>query len=236
MSATAASPSYPCQSCRVRDSAICATLDDDELRDLNKIVSSVHLDAGQVVFSEGDDSTYLFNVVSGVVRLLKLLPDGRRQITGFLFSGDFLGLSVADTYAYTAEAQTEAELCRFKRTELLKLVDRYPKLEHRLLRLASNELSEAQDHLLLLGRKSSSERVLSILFKLAERQGQRDPDGIFIDLPMTRGDLADYVGLTIETVSRTFTRLRKEGMIETPDVRSVYIPKAAERAYRQGDY
>ncbi len=99
MSGTAASPNFPCKTCQVRDKAICSALNDNELRELNKIVTSVELGAGGIICHQGDTSTYLFNVVSGTVRLLKLLPDGRRQIVGFLFPGDFLGLSIGDEYS-----------------------------------------------------------------------------------------------------------------------------------------
>ena len=131
MADTAASPQFPCQTCEVRDKAICAALDDDELRELSAIATAVTLEAGGSAFFEGDRSTYLFNVVTGALRLSKLLPDGRRQITGFLFPGDFLGLSIENEYAYSAEALTETSLCRFDRASLTKLLERFPKLEHR---------------------------------------------------------------------------------------------------------
>lgn len=236
MSVTAASPDFPCQRCEVRDKAICSALDESQLRELNEIATSVRLEAGDTVFAEGDDSTYLFNVVTGSVRLLRLLSDGRRLITGFLFPGDFLGLSIADVYGYTVEAQKDVSLCRFERTRLLEMVERFPTLEHRLLRLASNELTEAQGHLVLLGRKTAMERVTTVLLMLAERVGQKESDGIYIDLPMSRGDLADYAGLTIETVSRSILRLCREGVIDLPDKQSIYIFKAAELAARSGDY
>jgi CRP/FNR family transcriptional regulator len=236
MSDTAASPKFPCQTCEVRDKAICAALDDDELRALNRVATAVKLDARRTVIHEEDDSTYLFNVVIGALRLSKLLPDGRRQVTGFLFPGDFLGLSIADVYAYTAETLTETTLCRFRRADFAEMVERFPNLEHRLLELASNELVQAQDQLMILGRKNATERVASVLCKLAERIGRSDGGGMKLDLPMTRGDLADYTGLSTETVSRVMTRLREAGAITTPDIRSVYIPEAKEFALRTGDY
>ena len=154
MTETAASPHFPCQTCEVRDKAVCATLHDDDLRQLSSIATAVKLDARGTVFFEGDDSTYLFNVVTGAIRLSKLLPDGRRQITGFLFEGDFLGLAIADVYAYSAETLTDTTLCRFNRTGLGVMMERLPKLEHELLRLSSNELTQAQDHLMMLGQKT----------------------------------------------------------------------------------
>lgn len=235
MADTAASPQFPCQTCEVRDKAICAALDDDELRELSAIATAVKLAPDGIAFFEGDQSTYLFNVVTGALRLSKLLPDGRRQITGFLFPGDFLGLSIENEYAYSAEALTETSLCRFDRASLTNLLDRFPKLEHRLLELASNELAEAQDHMMVLGRKTASERVVTILLKLAERIGQRDPGGWRIELPMSRSDLADYVGLTTETVSRTITRLRDDGAVEIPALRTLHISEAAGHILQTGD-
>lgn len=236
MYSTAASPHFPCESCEVRDKAICAALNDQELRELNTITTAVALPAKRTVFCEGDESTYLFNLVSGAVRLSKVLSDGRRQVTGFLFPGDFLGLSVADHYAYTADTVTPASLCRFERTRLTRLLDRFPKLERRLLDLASNELVQAQDHLMLLGRKTATERLASLLVQLLERIGHSQGEGGVIDLPMSREDLADYTGLTTETVSRTMTRLRKQGVIQIPNTRSVLVPKAERLEALAGDY
>lgn len=233
---TAAAPYFPCQSCVVRDKAICKALDDSELRQLNKIATAVKLEADGTVFYEGDDSTYLFNVVSGSLRLSKLLPDGRRQVTGFLFPGDFLGLSIAGVYSYSAEALTAASLCRFDRTSLTRMLERFPKLEHQLLSLASNELAQAHDHLMVLGRKTAIERVATVLLKLAERIGKNGKAGCALDLPMNRSDLADYTGLTTETVSRTLTRMRKQGVIATTGLHGLTIPRVDALAGFSGDF
>ncbi len=232
---TAASRQFPCASCEVRDAAICAALDDDELRDLNAISTLVDLEDKETIFHEGDEDTFLFNVVDGAVRLSKLLPDGRRQITGFLFAGDLAGLSVDGVYAYSAEAIVETTLCRFDRVRLTEVAERFPKLEHRLLDLASNELVQAQDHLMVLGRKSSTERIATILMRLAERIGDRTDGGSIIDLPMTREDLADYAGLTTETVSRNLSSLRAKAIIEIPNPRSVHVPDMNALAVLSGD-
>jgi len=232
---TAAAPGFPCQTCEVRDTAICKVLDDAELRQLNRISTTARLDAGGTVFYEGDDSTYLFNVVSGSLRLSKLLPDGRRQVTGFLFPGDFLGLSIGGVYPYSAEALTAASLCRFDRPSLTRMLDRFPKLEHQLLSLASNELAQAQDHLMVLGRKTATERIATVLLKLVDRIGKRGNSGCALDLPMTRSDLADYTGLTTETVSRTLSQLKKQGIISTVGVRALHIPHLEALAGYSGD-
>jgi CRP/FNR family transcriptional regulator len=176
-------------------------------------VSSLHRKApGEVLFSEGDQADSVYEVVRGMLRLCKLLPDGRRQITGFLSAGQFLGLAPEGVCVYTAEAITEVTLCRYKRPAFDRLVDEVPGFAKRVLAVASHELSAAQNQMLLLGRKAAVEKVASFLLLMAE---QADEDA-FIGLPMTRGDIADYLGLTIETVSRTLTKLKQDRLIALP--------------------
>lgn len=232
---TAAAPDFPCQTCNDRDKANCKAMDDQELRQLNKITTVVKLDAGGTVFYEGDESAYLFNVVRGSLSLSKLLPDGRRQVTGFLFPGDFLGLSVGSFYPYTAESLAPSELCRFERASLTRMLDEFPKLEHQLLRLASNELAQAQDHLMMLGRKTATERIATVLMNLVDRIGKPRNGSCGLDLPMTRTDLADYTGLTTETVSRTLSLLKKQGVVVAVGVRGLHIPAVKNLADRCGD-
>ena len=232
---TAASHDFPCQSCAVRDQSICAVLSDEELREISKITTAVELAKGATVFFEGDENTYLFNILSGAVRLSKLLYDGRRQVTGFLFPGDFLGLSVAETYAYSAETLCETSLCRFNRASLIKLLDRFPKLERKLLELASNELVEAHAHIVLLGQKHVTEKVSTTLVHLMKRIGQKRDDAIVINLPMTRADLAEYAGVTTESVSRCLTRLRKQNVISIPQPSTLNILQEDELERLAGD-
>ena len=185
----------------------------DELQHLEKIVRPVSLANSQCLFQEGDPADHRFNVTEGCLRIYKLLPDGRRQIIGFLFPGDFLGLSITDSYAYSAEAINSATLCRFPRNQLQDLIERFPQLEKRLLGMASDELAIAQEQMLLLGRKSAKEKLASMLLMLSRRAARRIQIDNPIDLPMTRNDIADYLGLTTETVSRVFTQFKTNGMI-----------------------
>ena len=152
-----------------------------------------------------------------------MLPDGRRQITGFLWPGDFFGLAFDQSYSYTAEAVDGIELCRFPRAKIEALFREFPKLEHRLLSMAGNELIAAQDHMMVLGRKTAEERIATFLILLSRRSERAGQDGNPIDLPMNRADIADHLGLTVETVSRTFTQLRKNKLIDLPDPRHVTI-------------
>lgn len=203
-----------CHACAVRSLSICGAMRVDDLQRLERIRRDVDLRSQETLFYEGDAADALFNVTLGAIKVYKLLADGRRQITGFLFPGDFVGLALYNRYTYSAEAVTSARLCRFRRSELEKLLDEFPALEKRLLQSASNELAAAQDQMLLLGRKTAKERIATFLLSLADREQRRGEASDIVDLPMSRNDIGDYLGLTVETVSRTFTRLRKTGLIE----------------------
>jgi CRP/FNR family transcriptional regulator len=204
----------PCSTCEVRALSVCNAIPDVDLARLSTILTVAELAAGQGFIDEGEPATCFFNVVTGTAKLFKLLPDGRRQITGFVGPGQFLGLAVSDTYAFSAEAIDQVRFCRFPRAALRAVLDDFPQMEKRLLEVASNELVAAQEQMLLLGRKTARERLASFLLAQS-RQGM--PCGHSrqrFRLPMTRVDIADYLGLTIETVSRTLTRLRAEGLID----------------------
>lgn len=203
----------PCGACTVRHLTLCAALEEHELAEMSAIVSSVELARGDPLFDEGEPAQHLFNVTSGAVKVYKLLADGRRQMTGFLFPGDFLGLANEETYAYSAEAVTHTVLCRFPRRKLERLLERYPKMEHRLLGMVSHELAVAQEQMLLLGRKTAREKIASFLLMLSRRSVQRGQNGNPVVVPMSRNDIGDYLGLTTETVSRTFTQLKQGGSI-----------------------
>jgi CRP/FNR family transcriptional regulator len=215
----------PCNTCEVRDFAACAPLNPEEQKRLVAIMSTVHVDPDRSIFEEAEPADHVFNVTSGAVKIYKLLPDGRRQITGFLFPGDFLGLTHKESYAYSAEALAPTTLCRFPRRKLEALLDELPKLEQRLLGIASHELAAAQDQMMLLGRKSAKERVVSFLLMLSAAEARRGKPGNPVPLPMNRMDIADYLGLTIETVSRTFTQLKTQGLIQLMDEKLVRLAK-----------
>ena len=203
-----------CGLCSVRDLSFCAALEGAEIERLNSIVSRTHLAPQQMLFIEGDPADYLFNVTAGTLKLYKLLPDGRRQITGFLSVGDFLGLATNEGYSYSAEAVTDVELCRFPRRRLELLFNEFPQLEKRIFSIAIDELAAAQEQMLLLGRKTAVERMASFLLTLSERAQHRNQTENPILLPMTRSDIGDYLGLTIETVSRTLSQLKRRSLIE----------------------
>jgi CRP/FNR family transcriptional regulator len=204
----------PCASCEARQFSVCNAIADADLARLSGITTVIEAAPGRTFIDEGEPANSFFNVTAGSAKLFKLLPDGRRQITGFVGAGHFLGLAVSDIYAFSAEAITPVRYCRFSRAKLRKLLDDFPLMEKRLLEVAANELVAAQEQMLLLGRKTARERLASFLL-MQSRLGL--PCGNArrrFTLPMTRGDIADYLGLTIETVSRTMTKLRAEGLIE----------------------
>ena len=204
----------PCAACSVRGMTICEPLDNQELAQVSALMTSVELTAGEPLFDEGEDAGNVYNVTSGTLKVYKLLPDGRRQVTGFLFPGDFLGLAKQETYAFSAEAVTPCLLCRFSRQKLEDLMQRMPKIEQRLLNIASNELVAAQEQMLLLGRKTAREKIASFLLMLAKRARQRGQEDDPVAVPMSRTDIGDYLGLTTETVSRTFTQLKQDSIIQ----------------------
>ncbi len=215
----------PCAHCSARQFSVCNAIPDADMARLAKVATVATAHAGSCFIEEGEPATAFFNITGGTAKLFKLLPDGRRQITGFVGVGHFLGLAVSDTYAFSAEAIDEVRYCRFSRPRLRTLLDDFPLMEKRLLEVASNELVAAQEQMLLLGRKTARERLASFLV-MQSRQGAacQAPRQRFA-LRMTRSDIADYLGLTIETVSRTLTRLRTEGLIEIPSVAEIAITR-----------
>jgi CRP/FNR family transcriptional regulator len=216
-------PLDPCAHCDARQASVCNAIPDAEMARLAATAVVADAAPGSTFINEGDPATNFFNVTRGTAKLYKLLPDGRRQITGFVTVGHFLGLAVSDTYAFSAEAIDDVRYCRFSRRKLRALLDDFPLMEKRLLEVASNELVAAQEQMLLLGRKTARERLASFLeARSREGLGCRT-DLLRFELPMTRGDIADYLGLTIETVSRTLTKLRAEGLIEIPTQNEIVI-------------
>jgi len=183
----------------------------------------LRIEPRHMLCSEGDAARHVFSISRGTISLSKALADGRRQITGFLFDGDFVGLAHGDTCGYTAEALTPVEVCRFPRERFERYMAEHPHVERRLLQIASTELAAAQDQMLLLGRKTAMERVATFLLRLSDRAVAVGRPGNPIPLPMTRGEIGDYLGLTIETVSRTMTKLRRSGAIELDDINTVHM-------------
>ncbi len=213
----------PCAHCGARSYSVCGAIGDDDMAPLAALAVVTEVDAGRTFIEEGDSAESFFNITAGTAKLYKLLPDGRRQITGFAGPGHFLGLAVSSVYAFSAEAIDAVRFCRFSRPKLKKLLVEFPRLEQRLLEVAANELVAAQEQMLLLGRKTARERLASFLLMQLAPGPACGAGRERIALAMTRGDIADYLGLTIETVSRTLSRLRVERMIDIPNTNDVTI-------------
>jgi CRP/FNR family transcriptional regulator, anaerobic regulatory protein len=212
-----------CTRCAARPFSVCSVIADENLIRIAAARSLMEVSAGAAFIEEGARADAFFNITRGTARLYKLLPDGRRQITGFAHVGHFLGLAVSETFAFSAEAIGPVHLCRFSRPRLRALLDDFPAMEKRLLEAAANELVAAQEQMLLLGRKTARERLASFLVMQSREAGVGEGRRRRIPVPMTRGDIADYLGLTIETVSRTLTRFRAEGLIEIPSQSELVI-------------
>lgn len=208
----------PCDACQVRLVSVCAALDVDELEQLETIAQHAVIQPRSMVFHEADIAHTVYTITSGTVKLYKDLPDGRRQVVGFALPGDFLGLALADRFGFSAEALTKATLCRFDRKRFTTLVETKPALIRRLHQVASHELALAQEQMVILGRRRADERLACFLVRWRERLTRLQPDSPTLPLPMGRQDIADHLGLTIETVSRTVSRFARERLIlNVPD-------------------
>lgn len=227
----------PCAGCAVRNLSLCGALSAAEIGALNGISERRRVDAGALLVLEGDEPMAFANVVSGVAKLTRGLEDGREQIVGLLFPSDFLGRALGGgaPVPHSVQAATDLELCTFPASGFERVMAEHPALERKLLERTLTELDAARDWMLLLGRKTAPERVSTFLHHIARRAGQAgcDPRREGFDLPLTRADMADFIGLTIETVSRQITRLRRDGVIEMDAprrVRRVDMERLAERA------
>lgn len=179
-------------------------------------------DAGRVVgattvlFHEGDSADTLYEVVTGVFRATKIFPDGRRQVVAFAYPGDIIGFGHGDAYRFDCDALTPARVHAAGRGEVLQAMRTDPELGEKLLSMAAGEVATMQDLSMLLCRKSAMERIAGFLISLAARTGKEANDQR-VSLPMCRADIADHLGLTIETVSRNMTKLRARGIIDLPN-------------------
>ncbi len=219
-----------CSTCTIRHKAICDALNADEIQALNRLSRRRTVRAGQTILGEGEARSIFANIVSGVVKLTKTLDDGRQHIIGLLFESDFLGRAYRNDNPYFAEAATDVELCVFPTAGFEKILNEHPGLEHRLFQYTLTELDACQEWMLLLARKKAEERVASFLLMIAKRvpnlesaQPER-PNEVRFNLPLSRTEISDCLGLTIETVSRQITRLKTKGVIELVNYREIVIP------------
>ena len=192
---------------------------------LASLGSIAHFARNNTIFSEGDDADYSYKVISGAVRLSKMMSDGRRQIAEFALPGDFFGINWLAEHSMSAEALNEVTVICYGRGRLERLGDENREIRAELFSNLRHDLWAAQNHLVILGRQSALERVASFLVQLMDRS--RDSDKSALEVPMTRQDIADYLGLTIETVCRMLTRLKASGLIDTPNRHTIKVRNAA---------
>ncbi|KGJ04956.1 CRP/FNR family transcriptional regulator, anaerobic regulatory protein [Paracoccus halophilus] len=228
-----------CEICPIRYRAVCARCERDELAELESVKIYRRYAAGQTVSWAGDRMDMVASVVSGVASLTQQMEDGRTQMVGLLLPSDFLGRPGREVAAYTVTAASELLLCCFRRKPFEELLRSNPRIAGRLLEMTLDELDAARDWLLLLGRKSAREKIASLLTILARREAAlnlRQPEGrIAVDLPLTREAMADYLGLTLETVSRQMSALKRDGVIELDGKRRVVIPLFGRLVSESGD-
>lgn len=202
-----------CDSCKVRAISVCSALRPDERTQLEDIAQRSSFGAKETIFLEGDKAGSFFNITSGAVRLYRLFRDGRRQVLGFMLPGDFLGLELGDRRGVCAETVEATTACRFGRAQFTAMVADKPHLLQKLHERTGREINLAHDHMMALGQRSAKERIAWFLLSLHERQGQSCADTTTVKIAMPRQDIADFLGLTIETVSRTLTLLARENVI-----------------------
>jgi CRP/FNR family transcriptional regulator, anaerobic regulatory protein len=218
-----------CEVCAIRSRAVCGALSAEELDAMNRIAQRKQVPAGTVIMHEGETTDCFANVLDGVVKLTKTMTDGRQHIVGLLFPADFLGRTMREESPYRAEAATAAELCLFPRRDFERIMRRYPEMQSRMLEQTLDELDACHDWTLLLGRKTANERVASFLLMIARRVRElgcnADPqsDSAVFHLPLGRAEIADFLGLTTESVSRQISKLKREGVIDLQGNREIEV-------------
>jgi CRP/FNR family transcriptional regulator len=220
-----ARPTIRCETCKARRAAICARLTRAEIDALALIAHRKTVLPRQFLLKDEEQSAYFANIISGVVKLTKTLSDGREQIVGLQFASDFVGRPYRLTSSYNIEAVTEVHLCAYERLQFERLLQEFPGLQSRLFQHTLDELDAAREWMLLLGRKTAQERVASFLLMVARRIETQDLEdqAVRFDCPITRDEIADFIGLRIETVSRQLSRLRARKIIAVEGARTIIV-------------
>lgn len=231
--------SFNCGDCPIRHRAVCARCNSDELEELDAIKYYRTYEAGRPIIWSGDSMNFVGSVVSGIATLTQTMEDGRTQMVGLLLPSDFVGRPGRDGAAYNVVATTEVVMCCFRKKPFEELMARTPHIAHRLLEMTLDELDAAREWMLVLGRKTAREKIASLLSIIARRDASLTPAGakdrMVFDLPLTREAMADYLGLTLETVSRQMSALKKDGVIELEGKRHVTVPDMGRLLEEAGD-
>ena len=243
MSRTATAPTkfthVACGDCPIRHRAVCARCDDAELRRLDEVKYYRSFQAGQTIVWSGDRMDFVASVVSGIATLTQTMEDGRRQMVGLLLPADFVGRPGRETAAYDVVATTDLVMCCFRKKPFEDIMLTTPHVGQRLLEMTLDELDAAREWMLLLGRKTAREKIASLIAIIARRDlslKSGDVDGpVVVDLPLTREAMSEYLGLTLETVSRQISALRKDGIIQIEGKRHITIPDFDRLIEEAGD-
>jgi CRP/FNR family transcriptional regulator, anaerobic regulatory protein len=219
-----------CSDCLVRDRALCSTLDDERLDELSRIGRRRRLKAGEPLQFEGDDNILCANVLAGVLKLSTVTAAGDSQTVGLLYPADFIGRPFAETVDHDIVALTDAEVCTFARKPFERMLAEAPALERQLLERTLAELERSRRWMLFLGRKSAGARLAGLIHDIRRRMAEAGcaadlGPGSLIELPLTRTEMADVLGLTIETVSRELTKLKDAGIVVTEGRRGLRVLK-----------
>ena len=228
-----------CGNCPIRHTAVCARCNPDELEQLDRIKYNRSFQAGQTVIWSGDRMDFVGSVVSGIATLTQTMEDGRTQMVGLLLPSDFVGRPGRNEAAYNVIATSDLVMCCFRKRPFEQIIRDTPRISPRLLEMTLDELDAAREWMLVLGRKTAREKIASLLAIIARRSALADragPDGRTVfDLPLTREAMADYLGLTLETVSRQISALKRDGVISLHGKRHVTVPDFARLLNEAGD-
>lgn len=228
MTAHAKAAPHECNDCPIRHRAVCARCESDELAKLEEIKYYRTFQAGQPVIWSGDRMDFVASVVTGIASLTQVMEDGRTQMVGLLLPSDFVGRPGRDTAAYNVTATTDLVMCCFRKKPFEEMMHSTPHVAQRLLEMTLDELDAAREWMLLLGRKTAREKIASLLVIIARRHASarsgKAANAMQFELPLTREAMSDYLGLTLETVSRQMSALKKAGVIAIEANRHITIP------------
>jgi CRP/FNR family transcriptional regulator len=213
-----------CRVCESRLHGACSTLPQHQLAKLARLSRHSSHEPGARLASEATFITSYANVLHGVVKLSKMLEDGRQQVVGLQFPSDLIGRVFGQEHRTSAEAASAVDICRLPKSVVEELINEVPEFKQKVLHQTLRELDEARDWMLTVGRKSAQEKVASLLMLFVRHVGpSEDAMGVEFELPLARRDIADFLGLTVETVSRQLTRLSRDGLIDLENHRQVFV-------------
>ncbi len=226
-----------CNECPIRHRAVCARCDDSELEVLEQMKFYRSYEAGEQISWRGDELTFVASLVFGVAALGKTLEDGRTQMLGLLLPSDFIGRPGRKEIEFDVTAVTDVTVCCFERQPFEHLIETTPHIAHRLLEIAMDELDAARDWMLLLGRKTAREKVATFMEMMVRRQkvGPEDDAEYRYQMHLTREEIANYLGLTLETVSRQLSALKSDGALQFVDRRHFLLLDPAGLQLATGD-